>query len=244
MDQVPVERLRSVVGMRTRELRESAGLRLQDVSDALQGLGVRWMPTQVAAFERGARAVGIEDLVVLAAGLGRATGRTVTVLDLVRGDGQVAVHEGVSISVEDLAGVLTGGADAAASLIVDEVVGPQRRRERDPQAVTVAGALGWPSDSSMRWGRALYIERHFSDADQRAARRIGLSPAAFAVLCLDRWGRSMTAERDRRLAADLDLGSAEAATMAARRGRASRELLAEAQTALEAGGFAAPAEPA
>lgn len=220
-----------VIGRRARELREQAGKRQQDVADAARSLGLPWMPTRVAALERGSKAVGIEELVLLPVALSRSLGTTVTVHDLIEPDVAVRLSDGHYADGRSLLAALSG--DPALDLIrEDELSGSSwvgRQADSDPHAPRIASWLGM---TQMDRGRALYTLRSFGEADQRAARHLGVSPLALAYLSHKLWGRSLTHERDRRLAEDLDLGAAEASSLAARRGRVSRTLLGEARTLL------------
>lgn len=66
----------------------------------------------------------------------------------------------------------------------------------------------------------------FSEAERRAARRLGIDPSRLAALALVRWGRSWTDERDRRAGESGDRRSRQAMA-----GHATREMLGELRRA-------------
>jgi hypothetical protein len=70
------------------------------------------------------------------------------------------------------------------------------------------------------------------DAETKAAASLGVTPALLALAARKRWGRSLTAERDRRLA-DRGHTGAEPRTLQALRGHITRELLEELRPLLE-----------
>lgn len=220
-----------VIGRRAKELREGAGKRQQDVADAARSLGLPWMPTRVAALERGSKAVGIEELILLPVALTKSLGTMVTVHDLIEPDVAVRLSDGHHTDGRSLLAALSG--DLPVDLV--RVDGPaetswtDQRAEVDPHAPRIASHLGM---TQMDKGRAMYTQRTFSEADQRAARQLAISPLAFSYVSHHLWGRSLTRERDRRLTENLDLSAAEAASVAARRGRVSRTLLGEARALL------------
>ena len=69
-------------------------------------------------------------------------------------------------------------------------------------------------------------ERSAGEPEARAARQVGEGSIVFTAICYHLWGRSLSAERDARVAASLP-NAASASTVRAKRGRVSRELVAE-----------------
>jgi transcriptional regulator with XRE-family HTH domain len=81
---------------------------------------------------------------------------------------------------------------------------------------------------------------HRGDAERRAARRFGVSPAALTRAAGQRWGRSLTAERDDRLAGRVRATATVTGTLTiaprslqAHRARVTRQLLEELRAVLK-----------
>jgi hypothetical protein len=73
------------------------------------------------------------------------------------------------------------------------------------------------------------------DAERKAARRLGVPALTLSVAAHSRYGRSFTAERDRRVAEQAP-ADAPPRTLQALRGHITRALIAELATALTKGG--------
>lgn len=65
-----------------------------------------------------------------------------------------------------------------------------------------------------------------SECDERARRKLGVGADTYVTICNQLWGHSLLAERDARFGALMNVSPA---SLAARRGRVTRELLAEAR---------------
>lgn len=219
-----------MVGDRVRAVRESAGIRQQDLSDAARQLGLTtWTRTRIAALERGDKAISAEDVVRLLAVLNIAAGRVVDLAELFDSPAAVALSDTASIPARAVVNVLRGGDTAEHVVLVRQTAGSEwdERREAANRASRILRAAGRTTLPTVGETRAVTLG--MGEADERAARDLGLSIYPFETLCLVLWGRSLSAERDARLTGAKP-GSA--ASLAARRGRITRELLAEARARL------------
>lgn len=229
--------LRAVIGERVRAVREGSNLRQQDVSDAAKSLGLpTWTPTRIAALERGDKAISAEDLLRLVAVLTAATGRAVDVAELFDSPELIALSDVACIPARGVAAVLRG-ADSDEHLervkVNQNVPGldtPERRRASERRHA-IARAAGRNLFELLGVGDLREIDARYGEADERAARHLGETIDTFPIVCNALWGRSLSAERDSRLAA-AGGNQGSAATVAARRGRITRELLAEARELL------------
>jgi transcriptional regulator with XRE-family HTH domain len=103
-----------------------------------------------------------------------------------------------------------------------------------PARLLVAALRGEPLWAGVAGSRALVrtvIETEHGEADRKAAARLGIDLTDLGVLTHHLWGRSVTAERDRRLA-DQQRPDDSARTIQARRGHITRLLLDEIEQAL------------
>jgi hypothetical protein len=117
--------------------------------------------------------------------------------DLFAGNGHVTLSPGVAIPLEGLRAALDGR----------HLIGP-------PASLVPARLV---SDA---------VERGLLEADYRMAHSVGIAPEIAAATMQELWGRSFTAERDRRAGPDAN---------PQKRGRISRELKAELHKAVTDG---------
>jgi hypothetical protein len=225
--------LRAVVGDRVRAVRETANVRQQVLSDAARALGLTtWTRTRIAALERGDKAISAEDLVRLLAVLTLGLRRTVDLTELFDSPRRIGLSDVASIEARRVVDVFRGG-NAAKYVAVSRRTPPLDTPERAAAAAragVILHAAGRKRLLTVGEQRAVTVG--LGEADERAARKLGEAPYPFETLCAVLWGRSLSEERDARLAAaGADLGTT-AASLAARRGRVTRELLAEAAALL------------
>lgn len=224
--------LRQVVGERVRALRESAGARQDDVSAAAQRHGLAWPRSKVAALERGEKSLSAEELLVLPSILTMALDRhdsPVSYVELFDSDAPVRLGRAGTRSswaaARDIPEILRGD---------DKIM--TATAKPSAQAAWVAGQ-GLAAQARIRdldLGRIRAsmlsaVESEQTEADAKAARATGESTAVLAFVAAHLWGRSLSAERDRRAALTIP-GDAPPRTVQAKRGRITRDLIAEAKT--------------
>lgn len=215
----PVEwSLSSAIGDRLRELRVDAELSQDDVAAAMRFLGVSWQRSTVATVEAGERSLSLEEVLVLALALSRLTHRDLRLSDLLpqwtgkeADEFRILVGE-LEVEASDLVAVL-GGRKVVASeaftrpgvkLADLEDAEVYRWRSREPGATVARGR----------------------EAEQRAARKLGVEVDLVVAAAERTWGRGLTEERDRRLRDRLPKGT-EPARARAISGHVTRELLEE-----------------
>jgi hypothetical protein len=113
---------------------------------------------------------------------------------------------------------------------------PAKRRLWDAEWRRIRQMLGPPESGTAPAGTGLAIVENLlrlaaqGEAEQKAAARLGITPMAVAQAAAKRWGRSFTAERDRR-AGERQPADVSARTLQALRGHVARALLEELRQA-------------
>ena len=223
--------LRALVGHNLGRLRAEAGVALDDIVRAAWGTGFDWTTAWLGGVERGTRSLTAEQLLALPVVLSTCLGRRITLAELLAGEAPVSlgVDGRASVPARYLRDVVTGE-PVRQPFAMPVVVAP-------PPGIDVAvraaeklreirrGGLG---DVDIRaLGRA---EAGAGEAENRLARRLGIAPIRVIAAAASLWGRSLTEERDARLAD----GAGPAAVVA-------RRLTAELTARLDdAAGRAAP----
>jgi transcriptional regulator with XRE-family HTH domain len=165
-----------LIGDNAREIRVSAGATQRDVAAALTGLGLPWTSNRVAKMESGDFAPTLQTLVFIAAALDALASGSVTLSDL------VSAPEGVDV-------ILTTRTVVPARYLSEVLRGRP------------AGALSehrpCPPPASREPHKRNYGE--YTPADRRVAGELGLSRPEMLRLARGLWGRSLSAERDRRI---------------------------------------------
>jgi transcriptional regulator with XRE-family HTH domain len=225
--------LRDVVGAHVRLLRERAGARQEDVARSARGLGLAWSRQKVDELERGKKAIRAEELILLPGVLSRALDQGVSMADQFDNDELITLSARTHIAARDVPAELCG-TDRGGTFV--------RRTGRDPVDMVLDAHLALDPHviDLNRWVRRAKslglgdtsssdleaIEESSGEPEARAARRVGEHGTVFAALSHRLWGRSLSAERDARVANGLP-GDASTATVRAKRGRVTRELVAE-----------------
>jgi transcriptional regulator with XRE-family HTH domain len=215
--------VREVVGQRVREIREQAGVRQEDIATRARHFGLAWTRTRVASIERGGMPVTVENLLLLTRILGDVIGTPVDVAELFDLDAYVALSNIAVLPAREVAEVLHGNWDGDGITITDlppDDPDPQPQPDADRRATALLKLL----QVNPQAGDILAIRQSLGEADERAQRALGEDLGVYVLMCHGLWGRSIAAERDARLRTHTD---ASPASLAARRGRVTRELLTE-----------------
>lgn len=222
------ESLAAALGRRVAELRSSAGSRQEDVVKAARQLGLPWAQSSVVDLERGRRRLSAEELVLLPAVMTEALRRPVSLTDLLAVDAVVDIGRArmstAAVSAL-LAGRPAGDIDVMGS--EDEAIEAVATARQHLADVIKLGA----GDMYEAEGTALV--REAGGAERKAARQLGLPLATVAIAAHQRWGRSLTDEREFRLG---QASADDARTVQARRGHVTRTLLGELRDFLRARG--------
>lgn len=223
--------LTAAIGKRVKALREAAGVRQEDVATAARACGLSWGRSTVAMLESGKRRLDPEELLLLPVVLQVSQVGSFPLLDLLTGEDE---------TVE-----LTPQAHAARAEV--EKLLAANPETLDKNAWTAPGLLSlaevmkaeaeWSGERS-KWRRRGHTPEQVEvlmrdaagEAEQVAARKLGVAPYEVAKAARWLWGHSLTAVRDERAKAAGELG---AESLRAVRGHVTRELVDELRARLE-----------
>jgi transcriptional regulator with XRE-family HTH domain len=197
--------LSAVIGAELRTLREAGGRRQEQLAAEARRLGLRWTRATVAAIELGRRQLSIEELLLLPELLGRAgAGWGYEVSDLFPDNDRLVLLTGVVTAPSSAVRARFASRDDAddgsrlkAAEFRPPPQGPPTTLPRD----WLLSALNVKSleDVPQSFWREVALEAA-GDAERKAAVSIGVAPIALALVARRRWRRSLTAERDRKVA--------------------------------------------
>jgi hypothetical protein len=226
---------RALLAENMRRLRTDARAGVDQVVRAAQAHGLDWTATWFAAVERGSRGLTAEQLLALPVVLGDAFGHRVTLADLIAGEAPVLLVPDPPVGRAGLA-----RASVPAGYLRDLVTGqpvprpfsgpppeavvevsPAQRAAEEAQAIRQAG-FGNMDIRALDRARA-----GAGDVESRLAKKLGIPPIVVVAGAASLWGRSLTAERDARVAA----GEGPAATV-------SRKLTSELTARLDDAAYA------
>lgn len=225
MNQAKPPTLSSVLGAGLRSIRDQRGHRQDDVARLARSYGLRWTRTTVAKTERGERAMTLEELVLLSLALRLPPSAFVPG----RGRDMVAITDDAALSTKNLRALLDGRRD--------DVVIPGQDTPVIREAPALFGQIAdslesavapvWPNPPD--WAVEEATTAANNDAEVKASRRLGIHPFLVALAACRRWGRTLTAERDERVAATAPVGGS-VRTLTALRGHMTRQLVAELES--------------
>ena len=194
-------------------LREHHGRRQDDVARGARRCGLRWTRATVAALEAGRRRLSALETLLLPAVLTYGLGIDPAL------DAAAIIPETASIQLPD--GTFVDGG------MLKEII----RGEKTTRPWAVSGTPEFRQVEAVRrrretWTRIFAQREAAGDAEQKAATKLGRPPLYIAVAARKLWGRSLTDERDRRVAeqAPADISSR---ALQALRGHITRALLLE-----------------
>jgi hypothetical protein len=192
--------LRTLLAGNLRRLREDAGTGLDQIILAASAIGLEWTPTLLTALEKGTKVPTAEQLLVLPVVLSAAFGHRVTLSDLLDGDTPVLLGTETVLQPKELRDLVTGTPDRPLiSLPMPEPppeVSPATKAAEKMREIRRSG-LG---NVDMRaLSRA---EAGAGDAETRLARKLGIAPIRVIAAAASLWGRSLTEERDFRVAVE------------------------------------------
>lgn len=226
--------LSAALGLQVRKLRTDAGVRQDDIAEAARSLGLDWTRSVVAALESGRRQLAAEEMLLLPLILSRVS-IDAELPAMLEAAGSIRLGGSATIPGRRLAQIargepaqvrvrMIGNTQMLAEAKGSQLLGP----ERDEVALEVAERL----HGDTKVPQLLKIERTAGgEAEQRAARRLEVSPLIVALVAHHLWGRSLTAERDARHTAALS-DSLAPNKQKALRGWVTRQLIAELEPAV------------
>jgi transcriptional regulator with XRE-family HTH domain len=192
-----------VVGENLRRLRTERRLTQHEAVRLLLGSGVRWSRSKLAAVEAGNRSsLGLGEVLLVAVAF------QIPASELFAGEGTITLAQGVTIDRRSVRALLGSGEAQDRLRLTDEVSDDVQRAARDQLVLQVHPP---------------------GEADVDLARRLGVSTAAVVMAARRTWGRTLTEERDMRVATlgDMNMGERQA-----HRGHLTRELALEIETLL------------
>ncbi len=192
--------LRALVAQNLRRLREDAGAGLDGVVRAAWGDGLDWTTAWLGGVERGTKSLTAEQLLALPVVLTAALARRVTLADLLAGEAPVSlgVDGRASVPARYLRDIVTG--EPVRQPFATPRVAPHPEIDVAARAAEKLREIrrGGLGDVDIRaLGRA---EAGAGEAETRLARRLGIAPIRVIAAAASLWGRSLTEERDARLA--------------------------------------------
>lgn len=197
--------LDQVVGQNLERLRRKRGWSQDDLVSRGWLVGLPWSRMTIATLGSGKRAIGLGEVVLI------ALAARVSVNELLAGGGQVLIGDGSRMPLSDVRAVVTGDAAEPDDLgLIAMRVHVGRRQAYEQVMLSSAG-----------------------EAEQKAARRLGVSPQTIAEAAYDTWRRSLTDERNSRVE-ELTNSEKSARSVQALRGHVTRQLLNELENLMSA----------
>lgn len=221
MDISGYQSLQRQIGLNARDLRLGAGLTLDQVSTAARRRGLKWSESRVADFEAGRVAPTLNTLLAFCLALNDLGCQEASLPAFVKyGGTPLKINDALALLDEDIAHLMTvegGYGTKPVELATDDapsILGwkrtPFERRVFHRYEVDI-------TTSSRIWRAA-------GATEDRIRKTLGISPGLLAHLSAALWGKSFTEERDHRAGEGAN---------AQKRGRISRDMLAELKTAME-----------
>lgn len=214
--------LQHTVGVNVRRIREEHGISQDTLARHMRRYGVKWNPSRIADLEAGRQALSASNFIVLAQALTTASHRNVLLADLVAGESGVVLSESLEARNDVLQTALRGL--PVNILTADDV--PEE--DREVLAGSPAKLLAYRSGM---WSRPtherieLFMEESLSE--RRVANQIGVTVERLTELALAVWGEPFEAHRD---------AIAGLRASPQRRGRVTRDLIAELKDVLDEAG--------
>jgi len=221
-----------VLGLTARALRGDRKVEL--VAHAAKSAGLNWGSGRIADLEAGRVSPTLPTLYALCVAFGILLDRPLALADLFAGDGQVRIAaDGAAVELCELRDMLSGrSVDYGTHQIASRLSLEGTRAAADQFADAGVEMPDYVRTALREHPVAQIVRQNLLEADYRMLRSLGLNldqPGALdeaAYLMADQWGRSFTAERDRRGGPDAN---------PQKRGRISRELKAELREAINRG---------
>ena len=188
--------LAELIGASVRRHREVGGLTQDELARSCRDAGLTWSRSTLTDVEAGKKDLELAEALVLAHIL------ECPVEALFEGDAVwVQVTPGFGGSSSGLRTLLRGGKDFLdRDTTLDQMAPPRLQRSLTPGERARLARLA-PSLSEDLIEETLAVPH--GEAEQKAARRLGVTPAEVAVVSRDLWDRSLTEERERQLKEDM-----------------------------------------
>lgn len=197
-------RIDQVLGTNLERLRKEKGWSQDDLVSRGWQVGLPWSRSTIAALEGGKRGVELGEVVLLALILNSS------VAELLAGDDLTLVGDGTGMWLDDVRDVLTSDHQTAQESFPDIHSRVSKAKAVDMHDLVMLSANG--------------------EAEQKAARKLGVTPQTIAQAAYDIWGRSLTDERNLRVEQIDWVDETATRQVQAYRGHVTRELLDEIES--------------
>ncbi|WP_301148992.1 helix-turn-helix domain-containing protein [Mycobacterium simiae] len=223
-DETPAA-LAEVVGRNARRLRGDATA--DQLAKEARRHGLNWGTGRISDLEHGRVSPTLSMLVALAEALHSVRGAPITLADLVEHDGLVQLSAAETVKGAALQRFLRG--EPVELLIGDMSNSEELAAELRTALATMAEERSNLPDAlgSVPLESVMEVQRHAGETEARIAKALGVPASTVAAASAHLWGRTLSAERDRRAGPDAN---------AQDRGRITRQLRAEIQAVLDGDG--------
>lgn len=174
-------------GLGLRKIRQDAELTLEKVASAATSFGLKWSTARVVEFEKGKIPITLPTLMRLGTALTALVGRPVTLSALLGWDHWLELPGGGVIHADAFRQAFAGGG-------IDLRQGDQSEADKDEGMEAHALLDDVPPGLSVRQLR--FMHDYARLADERAAKRLGMSFDRFLAFCFALLGTSLTEFRD------------------------------------------------
>lgn len=215
--------LGQVIGQNVRLLRGSHTL--EELATHGRAVGATWSSGSISAIERGDFKTTVETVALLALALDRLRGAeflrgNITSRDLLQTDQPIALGKTLATSTEELLRFLGGGYSGE---VINTTYHLTQAREGIGEQVAKLESLNLPNDSFDLFRRVEEAGPE-TPATERLAKKIGADPYELRSWSVHLWGKTFEDHRDQIAGPD---------STPQKKGRVSRELLEEIQTAMK-----------
>lgn len=214
--------LRALIGRNVRRLRTSQGLTAEQLAVSIRNLGLSWTASRVSELERGQKAVGISDLLIVGAALseGQRPEASVRLEEFFVADEWVELTDVLLVGAQTIREAFRGGPSILQPGQITQgrgvIVWQDPPLRADP--FRVAAKAAQEVDSSLTLEGASRLVKEAGAAERKAAKSLGVGLGTMLGACSHLWGRTLSAERDR-------IAGGEGTKQA--RGHVTRELVEE-----------------
>lgn len=215
--------LADLIGSNFRQARKELGLTLDEVASEASDFGLKWNTARVSNLENGRATPNIQTLLIMAYVLSSASeDYRISPMTLLQAhEGDVIEIGKTDIYARSYNMLLEGALD---ELMASDVEGG--KEAQDKLLNNLQASLQEVSEFNSKLPDAkkftlrdwIKAGEKYSLADERAARKIGLSKDQFIVACFQKWGHPLSVETESR---------SKSGDSPQKRGRITRELLAE-----------------
>lgn len=201
--------LYEVFGGNLREMRKSRGWSQDQLARRAREEGLSWSRSSVAAVEAGRKTLDLTEVVLVTVAVGGG------LPELLAGDGEAALSQLAQMSLESIRSILSGDDPISAVTTADKTLAKLASQVKTRDKVNARRRATLPP---------------YGEAEQKAARKLGVSVELLAETSFRLWGHSLTDEREARVG---PLSRSDSITsLRALRGRVTRQLLADLEPQL------------